>query len=36
MTGANAGLIGAGGALLLLAGAVGLLLVRRRRVRFTA
>jgi LPXTG-motif cell wall-anchored protein len=36
VTGANAGLIGAGGALLLLAGAVGLLLFRRRRVRFTA
>jgi LPXTG-motif cell wall-anchored protein len=36
VTGANAGLIGAGGAALLLAGAVGLLLVRRRRVRFTA
>ena len=36
VTGANAGLVGAGGAVLLLAGAVGLLLVRRRRVRFTA
>jgi LPXTG-motif cell wall-anchored protein len=36
VTGANAGLLGAGGALLLLAGAAGLLLVRRRRVRFTA
>jgi LPXTG-motif cell wall-anchored protein len=36
VTGANAGLIGAGGAALLLAGVVGLLLVRRRRVRFTA
>jgi LPXTG-motif cell wall-anchored protein len=35
VTGANAGLLGAGGALLLLAGAAGLLLVRRRRVRFT-
>ncbi|GAA3928559.1 hypothetical protein [Actinoplanes auranticolor] len=36
VTGANAGLLGAGGALLLLAGATGLLLVRRRRIRFTA
>jgi LPXTG-motif cell wall-anchored protein len=36
VTGANAGLLGAGGAVLLLAGAAGLLLVRRRRVRFTA
>jgi LPXTG-motif cell wall-anchored protein len=36
VTGANAGLIGAGGAALLVAGAVGLLVVRRRRVRFTA
>ena len=36
VTGANAGLLGAGGAALLLAGAAGLLLVRRRRVRFTA
>ncbi|MGW4941784.1 LPXTG cell wall anchor domain-containing protein [Actinoplanes sp. NPDC004185] len=36
VTGADAGLLGAGGALLLLAGAAGLLLVRRRRVRFTA
>ena len=36
VTGANAGLLGAGGAVLLLAGAVGLLLFRRRRVRFTA
>jgi LPXTG-motif cell wall-anchored protein len=36
VTGANAGLIGAGGAALLLAGAAGLVLVRRRRVRFTA
>ncbi|RSM47974.1 hypothetical protein DMB66_47220 [Actinoplanes sp. ATCC 53533] len=36
VTGANAGLLGAGGAVLLLAGAIGLLLVRRRRVRFTA
>ena len=36
MTGTNSGLLGAGGALLLLAGATGLLLFRRRRVRFTA
>jgi LPXTG-motif cell wall-anchored protein len=36
VTGANAGLLGAGGAGLLLAGMAGLLLVRRRRVRFTA
>ncbi|MET8149216.1 LPXTG cell wall anchor domain-containing protein [Actinoplanes sp. NPDC049668] len=36
VTGANAGLIGAAGGVLLLAGALGLLLVRRRRVRFTA
>ncbi|MFI7543606.1 LPXTG cell wall anchor domain-containing protein [Actinoplanes sp. NPDC049599] len=36
VTGADAGLLGAGGAALLLAGAAGLLLVRRRRVRFTA
>jgi LPXTG-motif cell wall-anchored protein len=36
VTGANAGLLGAGGAALLLAGVAGLLLVRRRRVRFTA
>lgn len=36
VTGTNAGLLGAGGAMLLLAGATGLLLFRRRRVRFTA
>jgi len=36
VTGANAGLLGAGGAALLLAGVAGLLLVRRRKVRFTA
>ncbi len=36
VTGANAGLLGAGGVVLLLAGAAGLVLVRRRRVRFTA
>jgi LPXTG-motif cell wall-anchored protein len=36
VTGANAGLLGAGGVALLLAGALGLLLVRRRRMRFTA
>jgi LPXTG-motif cell wall-anchored protein len=36
VTGANAGLIGAAGLVLLLAGALGLMLVRRRRVRFTA
>ncbi|MEU7907478.1 LPXTG cell wall anchor domain-containing protein [Actinoplanes sp. NPDC049118] len=36
VTGANAGLVGAAGGALLLAGALGLLLVRRRRVRFTA
>ena len=36
VTGANAGLLGGGGALLLVAGVLGLLLVRRRRVRFTA
>jgi len=33
---ANAGPVGAGGVALLLAGAAGLVLVRRRRVRFTA
>jgi len=36
VTGANAGLLGAGGAALLLAGTLGLLLARRRRMRFTA
>ena len=36
VTGANAGLLGGGGALLLVAGVLGLLAVRRRRVRFTA
>jgi len=35
VTGANAGLAGAAGAALLLAGGLGLLLARRRRVRFT-
>jgi len=36
VTGANAGLAGAAGAALLLAGGLGLLLARRRRVRFTS
>jgi hypothetical protein len=36
VTGANAGLLGAGGAVLTLVGALGLLLLRRRRTRFTA
>jgi LPXTG-motif cell wall-anchored protein len=36
VTGTDAGLLGAGGAVLLLAGVAGLLLVRRRRLRFTA
>jgi LPXTG-motif cell wall-anchored protein len=36
VTGANAGLFGAAGAALLIAGALGLLLARRRRMRFTA
>jgi LPXTG-motif cell wall-anchored protein len=36
VTGANAGLAGAAGGVLLLAGVLGLMLVRRRRVRFTA
>lgn len=36
VTGANAGLVGAAGAALLLAGLLGVMLVRRRRVRFTA
>jgi LPXTG-motif cell wall-anchored protein len=35
VTGANAGLLGAAGALLLGAGVASLLLVRRRRMRFT-
>ena len=35
VTGANAGLTGAAGAVLLAAGAMGLLLARRRRTRFT-
>ena len=36
VTGANAGLLGAAGAALLVAGALGLRLARRRRTRFTA
>ena len=36
VTGANAGLLGAGGAILTLVGALGLLLLRRRRTRFIA
>lgn len=36
VTGANAGLLGAAGAALLIAGALGLLVARRRRMRFTA
>jgi hypothetical protein len=36
VTGANAGLLGAGGAALAFMGTLGLLLLRRRRTRFTA
>jgi len=36
VTGANAGLLGAAGVALLVAGVLGLLLARRRRTRFTA
>jgi LPXTG-motif cell wall-anchored protein len=36
VTGANAALLGVAGAALLIAGALGLLLARRRRTRFTA
>jgi LPXTG-motif cell wall-anchored protein len=36
VTGANAGLFGAAGTALLIVGALGLLLARRRRMRFTA